>query len=173
MTSMVLSQDKERTIMCFMCDQEMQVKDAANLVWSPETEKVSIAQLADAVREAALAAPDKIYERPESGGCKYTHNVEDKLIPGCIVGQGIFDITGKVVDQTVLTGNVNNTKWALALNALGEEPDYWGDRAPKDALSEYLLAWLREVQYRQDSGGSWGNAVTGADNTVKFADHAS
>jgi len=161
--------------MCHICEQEKRAKaEGTTEVWNPETEKVSIARLADAVRAASIANPDKIYERPTGGGCKYTHNTEtDKMVPGCIVGQGIFDLTSKVVDNTTMHGAVNNSNWIIALGASSGEMDRWGDAAvADDPLTQYLVQWLRNVQGKQDDGQKWGDAVAYADRATRFAHYA-
>lgn len=162
--------------MCYICDQENQVEESGTLdFWDPETNAVNVGQLADAVRSAALRNPDKIYERPNGGGCKYTHETEDeKFCPGCIVGQGIFDITGQVVDQSALGMSVNSGVWLRALNAASVEPDKWGDtKVSDDPLTRYLTRWLRTVQSQQDDGKPWGEAVSYADQWTHFADYLS
>lgn len=160
--------------MCYICDQEAQVKETqGNPVefWRPKELTVNVGQLADAVRRAALNNPDKIYERPADGGCKYTHEVENNFVPGCIVGQGIFDLTGQVVEQSSLNTAVNGGIWLQALNA-DDGVDMWGDtKVSEDPLTRYLVRWLRSVQSRQDDGRPWGEAVTYADQNTLFADY--
>lgn len=156
--------------MCYMCTQAEQVADG---VWDPKGFRVSVARLADAVRTAAMLNPDKIYERPKGSGCLYTHDGEDgQKIPGCIVGQGIFDITGKVVDQSTLRGSVNNERWMKALNAGIDDVDDFGDVILKDSLTRYLAKWLRVVQAQQDDGQKWGDSVAYADRTVRFSTYS-
>lgn len=158
--------------MCYICDQAGQVQDAVGKIWNPETERVNVAQLADAVRQAALDNPDKIYERLNGGGCKYTHEIGGEMVPGCIVGQGIFDLTGRLVDQDTLGMSVNSSSWKVALCATDGEADMFGDATPsRDPLTRYLVSWLRAVQGKQDDGKTWGDSVAYADRNIRFAEY--
>jgi hypothetical protein len=166
--------------MCYVCEQAEQVRTDKNLptelFWNPETRKVSVVQLADAVRRAALANPDKVYDRRPYTGCMYTHTDPEtgEYHPGCIVGQGIFDLTGLPVDQDALPGAVNNDKWRVALNATTGERDSWGEVIlVDDPLTRYLVDWLRIVQAQQDGGKPWGEAIAFADRTLRFASFTS
>lgn len=147
-----------------------------NETWDPKVQAVNVAQLADAVRRAALENPDKRYERPADSPCQYTHTTgEDyKMVPGCIIGQGIFNLTGKVVDQSVMRGGVSNSIWRTALGATDGEVDDWGDAITvDDPMTKYLVSWLNRVQGQQDDRKKWSEAVAHADRYTFFADFAS
>lgn len=158
--------------MCEACQQALQVQASTTEVWNPEEQPITVAQLADAVRRAAKKDPTRVYQRPEGGGCKYTHDVVGGKVPGCIVGQGVFDQTGKVVDQPSLNSSVDAIIWVKALGAC-TSVDVWGGPIIDDSLSRYLVAWLRNVQGRQDGGETWGGAVAYADRNTSFARYAS
>lgn len=159
--------------MCYLCNQAEQVQDGVTETWDPKLEPITVAELADAVRQAALCNPDKIYERPGTTGCKYTHEIDDKMVPGCIVGQGVFDLTGKVVDQGRFGVAVDGSAWKLALGATSGEKDLYGEAITlQDPLTKYLVTWLRSVQSQQDDGETWGDAVAYADKFTRFADYA-
>lgn len=162
--------------MCYLCEQAEQVKTGTTENWDPSEEFVSLAKLADAVRKAAISNPNKVYQRQVGFGCKYTHGAENGqgFVPGCIVGQGIFDLTGKVVDNTRMMGAVDNDRWKLALKASDGEQDAYGDLVLKDdPMTRYLVHWLRAVQAQQDDGVAWGRAVKFADDNVGFSTYAS
>lgn len=112
------------------------------------------------VRQLAAEQPEYVYNPksfPDTGSgarCKYTHTLEDgSKVPGCIIGQAIFNITGKPVDQWRDSGGVLDFKFmrdAELDNFAGD----WSDRAK----------WLANVQSHQDRGISWGEAVRRADD---------
>lgn len=110
------------------------------------------------VRQLAAEQPDHVYDKdayPDRGvgaACKYTHTLEDdSKVPGCIVGQAIFNITGKLVNQENHGGGV------LDFGFMRSEYDRnyeWSDRA----------RFLSNVQSHQDNGVPWGTAVARADD---------
>lgn len=111
------------------------------------------------VRQLGAQRPNHIYDyneypdRGDGANCKYTHTLEDNSkVPGCIIGQAIFNITGKLVDQRFYDGGV------LDFPFMRDEYDWdngeWTDRAK----------FLANVQYHQDSQVSWGEAVERADD---------
>ncbi len=111
------------------------------------------------VRQLAAEQPDHVYDRDaypdrHTGGaaCKYTHTLEDNSkVPGCIVGQAIFNITGKLVNQENNQGSVLDFQFMGAEYRRGGGG--WSDRAK----------FLANVQSHQDNGVPWGTAVARAD----------
>lgn len=110
------------------------------------------------VRRLAALQPDHVYDRDNypdrayGAACKYTHTMlDDSKVAGCIVGQAIFNITGKLVKQEDHGGGV------LDFLFMGTEYDRdsgeWSDRAK----------FLANVQNHQDNGVPWGTAVERAD----------
>lgn len=156
--------------MCYICEQEKQVQAGTTEFWNPETQRINVAELADAVRQASLNDPNKVYQRPKGSGCLYTHEADDGqgLVPGCIVGQAVFNITGNVVQQSALNTAVNGSAWVSALHIVeGEVVD--GDfTLVKDPLTRYLVRWLRNVQSKQDDGNTWAKSVAYADENTTF-----
>ena len=162
--------------MCYKCELAEQVQQTTEF-WDPKEQPLSAAELADSVRKASIDNPDKVYERQPYSGCLYTHDVPNSTglkTPGCIVGQGVYDVTGKVVDDSLMRGSVGNSIWLEALNATTGEKNVYGDPiAAGDPLTRYLMAWLKAVQGQQDEGHKWSDAVAYADRTVRFSRYAS
>lgn len=113
------------------------------------------------VRQLAAEQPDHVYDKDNypdryvGAACKYTHTLDDNSkVPGCIVGQAIFNITGKLVDQEYHQGGVMDFQF-MRSEFTRDDEDYghWSDRAK----------FLANVQNHQDSGLAWGDAVARAD----------
>jgi len=84
----------------------------------------------------------------------HPHPGGGKAVPGCIVGQAIFNLSGKPVDQATAQGTVLNFPFMRR-----EFIDLdWSDRA----------RFLSLVQAKQDSGMSWGRAVAEAQRRVGY-----
>lgn len=111
------------------------------------------------VRRLAALQPEHVYDKDEypdrgtGSACKYTHTLlDDSKVPGCIVGQAIFNITGKLVKQEDHGGGV--------LDFLFMQKEYdrsngeWTDRAK----------FLANVQTHQDNGVPWATAVARAED---------
>ena len=115
------------------------------------------------VRRLAALRPDHVYDAETyddlsiGSKCKYTHsNLDGSKVAGCIVGQAIFNITGKLVDQSTYGGGVLDFPFMQKEHSHDDEGyGRWSDRAK----------FLANVQYHQDSKMSWGNAVITADDT--------
>lgn len=117
---------------------------------------VTAGTLEGEVRRLAAEQPDHVYDATNfpdlkiGAKCKYTHTLEDKSqVPGCIVGQAIFNLTGKLVNQEIHGGGVLDFRFMRDEYNLG-----WSDRA----------RFLANVQYHQDMQKPWGLAVTLADD---------
>lgn len=112
-----------------------------------------------AVREVAADRPDFKYE-PEAtilsdGGkgstvCRYT---EQDGTPGCIIGQGVFYITGETVNELMMGGGISHDRWAKALGVSYTVAD--------DNYRAWV--WLCSVQSYQDFKHTWSQAVARAD----------
>lgn len=147
--------------MCYLCGVETKpTEPTESEYWDPEQEQISASVLANAIRKVAEENPDKVYVRPVAGSiCYYTHTDNETGVktPGCIVGQAIFRLIGKLVRQGDLSGPVGNHHWTRVL-----ETD------PSDRMDSYLRDWMAEVQRNQDAGASWLNAVRDADRLTSF-----
>lgn len=111
------------------------------------------------VRQLAAEQPDHVYDKdayPDryyGASCKYTHTLDDNSkVPGCIIGQAIFNITGKLVKQEDHGGGVLD--FLFMRSEYDRENGEWNDRA----------RFLSNVQTHQDNGIPWGTAVARADN---------
>ena len=111
------------------------------------------------VRRLAALQSEHVYDKdayPDRGvgaSCKYTHTLEDNSkVPGCIVGQAIFNITGKLVKQEDHGGGV--------LDFLFMRSEHDGDNGEWNDRAKFLA----NVQGHQDNGVPWGRAVERADD---------
>lgn len=111
------------------------------------------------VRRLAALQPDHVYDKeayPDrfiGASCKYTHTLDDgSKVPGCIVGQAIFNITGKLVKQEDHGGGV--VDFAFMRTEYDRNDGTWSDRAK----------FLANVQNHQDNGVPWARAVERADD---------
>lgn len=111
------------------------------------------------VRQLAASQPDHVYDKDEypdvsvGSQCKYTHTLEDNSkVPGCIVGQAIFNITGKLVKQADHGSGVLD--FAFMRSEYDRDNGEWSDRAK----------FLANVQSHQDNRDPWGTAVARADD---------
>lgn len=96
------------------------------------------------VLSIASANPDFVYEIPNGGAgvCLYVHDGE----PSCLIGRALWNL--RIINASMETGLHNDESF--------------------DRLAEYLkldldseeIRWLRNVQYHQDRGRSWGYAVS-------------
>lgn len=112
------------------------------------------------VRQLAAEQPDHVYnkdnwpDRNVGASCKYTHTLEDgSKVPGCIVGQAIFNITGKLVNQEDHGGGVLDFGF-MRSEYDRENGDGWTDRAK----------FLANVQAHQDNGEPWARAIERAED---------
>ena len=112
------------------------------------------------VRQLAAQQPDHVYDKeayPDryiGSSCKYTHTLDDgSKVPGCIVGQAIFNITGKLVKQEDHSGGVLDFLFMRSENNR-ESGGGWSERAK----------FLGNVQSHQDNGVPWARAVERADD---------
>lgn len=111
------------------------------------------------VRQLAAEQPDHVYDKdayPDRGvgaAYKYTHTLEDdSKVPGCIVGQAIFNITGKLVNQADHDGGVLD--FGFMRSEYDRVIEEWSDRAK----------FLANVQGHQDNGVPWATAVARAED---------
>lgn len=118
---------------------------------TPEDLEAEVIRLA-AEQPDHVYSPSKFYdinqeaEYPPAPRCRYTHMQEDGTpVPGCIIGQAIFNLSGKPVEQATAQGTV------LDFPFMREEliNFSWNDRA----------RFLNLVQSKQDGGRPWGEAV--------------
>lgn len=112
------------------------------------------------VRQLAAKQPDHVYDYNEytdstvGANCKYTHtHLDGSQVPGCIVGQAIFNITGKLVRQADHGGGVLD--FGFMRTEYDRDSGEWSDRAK----------FLANVQSHQDNKIPWGTAVARAEDT--------
>jgi len=125
---------------------------------------VAPADLEVEVRRLAAEQPDHVYDKdafPDrniGASCKYTHTLEDgSKVPGCIVGQAIHNITGKLVDQSLHGGGVLDFGFMRGENTTDDNGyNHWSP----------LAKFLANVQSHQDNGETWGYAVNLADDAT-------
>jgi hypothetical protein len=131
---------------------------------------LNIAQLADDIRALAIQYPDALYNReskddPEAVGCLYTRGFVKNGPPtsGCIVGQAaskqpvfwgfLLSTEENVVDNSSVSSRFSNM--LSRFNATDDgNPENW---------DESLVHWIDEVQYLQDEGEIWSEALKTAD----------
>lgn len=112
--------------------------------------KPSLRALRKAVNELAKKYPDAVYRGPlDKNGyraCKYDVG---KAGPGygCLIGQGMAALG---VDKETLKSFNGETVNALYSSCKGED-----------------VNWLGEVQWRQDIGDKWSDAISWANNEVR------
>lgn len=112
-----------------------------------------------ACREVAADRPGFKYEpRPwilEDGtdGSTMGRYTEQDGTPGCIIGQGVYYITGETVDEAAMGGGVCHVRWA---DALGVDMNKADD-------NYRAWQWLCALQAFQDFRHTWGEAVKRAD----------
>lgn len=101
-------------------------------------------KIIDAVRAKAAELPDYIYQKTSNGSCKYIHHGA----PSCIIGHALWNVG-------LINAHCDFDK--LDLSSFGYViREHWD-------LSDREIKWLEDVQYKQDRGTSWGNAVVSAD----------
>lgn len=105
-------------------------------------------QLISIVRDRANRYPDRIYEPPDGHGtsCQYVH-ADGK--PGCLIGEALF-AAGVIDADFYKSGNNMNT-----ITQLARELDL--------SITSNELAWLAEVQVKQDRQDCWAVAIKSAD----------
>lgn len=131
-------------------------------------EGVTLQSLHDEVVKIAQNNPEHVYNAPDGfETCLYTHfpDTEDAR-PGCIIGQAVWNITGKLVSQDRgmredIDGTVGNAQWRRLLGADAVDED--GYSTHSDPANQRLQNWLRKVQSIQDEHYEWGTAVQSAD----------
>jgi hypothetical protein len=120
---------------------------------TPEDLEAEVIRLA-AEQPDHVYSPTKFYgtlqgEYTPSPWCRYTHIQEDGApVPGCIIGQAIFNLSGKPVDQDTSQGTVCDFPFMQGEYIVPG----WSQRAK----------FLSYVQSKQDAGMSWGQAVAEA-----------
>lgn len=117
---------------------------------------ITAEQVGAEVRKLAAKRPEYVYD-PENypdfndgnARCKYTHTLGDgeTKVPGCIIGQAIFSLTGNPVDQSVHAGGVADLPFMAGV-----------------ASRHKTGTFLKNVQRNQDMKMSWGEAVSAADD---------
>lgn len=106
---------------------------------------IHLSDLVDQVRKVAAQYPDFIYTKTPGGRCLY--GPTKKNPHGCIMGKALQDLGLPLPPE----GEGISTFLAHAAEFL---------ITPDDQAR--LLYWLDEVQAAQDSGVSWGQAVSDA-----------
>lgn len=114
-----------------------------------------------AVREVAAESPDFVYKpvvncEGSTTRCRYT---EADGSCGCIIGHGVYMLTGAVVDEDRLHGSISGGHWERALHAMAEEG------ASQAVMAAY--SWLCDVQSFQDGELPWGQCVQAADEETQ------
>jgi hypothetical protein len=117
---------------------------------------VHAVDLEDSIRTVADENPDKIYVRPVRDGDLEPLAVyfTDDGAPSCLVGQALARL-GVTIEQV----EGNNTDGVLYLFGTGLIE---GDREE--------VEWLENLQYNQDQGMTWQNAVLVADEETEGFD---
>lgn len=101
-------------------------------------------------------------EGTRTASCIYTETVYDDgdavvpTKPVCIIGQAIFNLTGKFVPGRLEGVSVNGNGWR---ELLGECATY---RGVDETNSSDDFLFVYTAQYRQDAGSTWGEAVAAA-----------
>lgn len=117
----------------------------SDVVWW-DGEGVTPATLKAEVIKLGTKFPDKVVH------CTYSTN---RGVPICIVGQAVFNITGKVVDNNDWFGSIdNNPIWVKALG--GDAYEELLGFSPED-YEDFLF--VKRVQRRQDKLNTWGYAI--------------
>lgn len=119
--------------MCEQCDSNY------TPFWTDE--KVTTRALRAEVEKLAAEQPAR------TAKCKYTYYDQSgsPLVPGCIVGQAVYNLTGKFVPAE-MEGSCTKNEWVRKL----------GGYLDAD------LQFSRTVQYSQDYGLTWGEALARA-----------
>lgn len=119
---------------------------------------LTLPQVVGFLRTIVDRNPDHVAKAPGGGqGCIYMHVDGHVLTPVCIVGQMFADL-GLL---RLLRINPNDlSEYGDQFGACSVKGEMW------EALAEYGITadedaqvFLREVQYKQDSGLSWGDAL--------------
>ena len=99
----------------------------------------------------------------EERACFYsTSDGEGSYTSCCIVGQGVYELTGKVVYNEEWNGTVERVEWAKALGvAVNEKQEGYVSLEKFSNYGQHVrdMKFVRAVQKKQDSGWPWGAAV--------------
>lgn len=108
---------------------------------------VEIRALKAEVTKLAKESPDA------KRACIYS---TDAGVPVCIVGQAVFNITGKVVDNNEWFGQIDGSpEWIMALGG-----DHTELNNGMSAENYNAFRFVSNVQNHQDKGFTWGEALT-------------
>lgn len=113
----------------------------------------ALGDLADKVREIALKRPNYVYQRknpfrPDDGGptCVYVEQIPGgTYIPSCLIGHAFVELG--VAPEDLVFAEAEGINIFLVLEKWGYD------------LEDPRVTWLENVQYAQDSGVAWGDAV--------------
>ena len=150
--------------MCSVCDETAYDAKGRRVIegvtwW--DGEGVDASKLRGRMYKLAQESPN------ETRACHYSVPEGDTYRPCCIVGQGVYDLTGKVVNNQEYGGTVEKVEWVEALGLVA--PEAWGGYVLLNKMDDPYnskladLKWVRAVQKKQDSGWTWSQAVRWAD----------
>lgn len=97
--------------------------------------------------------PDTVYEIPDgSTTCVYS---TAEGAPSCLVGQLIHEVSPEILEE------IHSEEWEDGVNILEMDVDTLALRYPRvDALFDAdAKVYLNTVQYLQDKGVTWGEAI--------------
>lgn len=152
--------------MCKLCDsnEPMPGYDSQNrlimdgVVWW-DGDGVNATKLREQMIKLAEEKPLEVRE------CFYSRPEGDTQVACCIVGQGVYDLTGKVVHNGQYGGVASRIKWVSALvspELAGEYGQYDNVDLTKLVHHDPYVAdmkFVRAVQKKQDQNWPWGAAV--------------
>jgi len=121
---------------------------------------LTLPQVLGFIRTIVARDPEKVAQAPGGGqGCIYMHVDGHTLTPVCIVGQMFADLG---LLRLLRLDPSNLTEYGDQFGACSVKGEFWtglaeyGITADEDAQN-----FLREVQYKQDGGATWGDALAG------------
>lgn len=111
------------------------------------------------LREAvAEKGEDYVYKNPSTqyshAACEYTHTVEGKTTPGCLVGNVLYRAGVPLKELTLREGSAYNLFPTLEQDRI----------ISFDEKASWLL---KEAQRRQDNGWTWGDSESLAIEAVE------
>lgn len=123
----------------------------------------NVVDYAEAVRLAVEAADERgndyTYNNPSgSMQCMYVHDIGDKIVPGCIVGNILIRkgiISAVELDMLEKNEHDSGSTAFRIFNGIITRKTGW-------KFTGKALTFLGHVQSRQDGGESWGDAISEA-----------